>query len=88
MRVQHRASSSFSQVSSSLLSELAGFAETVSFRSAMARHTAGDALEHFVKFGQRLEGPVNTTTASMALQELQAWIRIECCDAPCAMLSR
>eukprot|EP00913_Durusdinium_trenchii_P011300 g10612.t1 len=76
------------EVSSSLLSELAGFAETVSFRSAMARHTAGDALEHFVKFGQRLEGPVNTTTASMALQELQAWIRIECCDAPCAMLSR
>ncbi|CAK9063338.1 Retinoschisin (Fragment) [Durusdinium trenchii] len=59
------------EVSSSLLSELAGFAETVSFRSAMARHTAGDALEHFVKFGQRLEGPVNTTTASMALQELQ-----------------
>ena len=54
-----------------MLGELAGFAQTSSFQTALARHTAADALDRFVKTAKRLDGPVNTSSAALALQELE-----------------
>jgi len=57
------------EVSTLMLSELAGFADAASV-STMTRHVANEALEDYLR-GTPLKGEVNTTSASVALRQLE-----------------
>jgi len=57
------------EVSSSMLRELAGFADAASVNT-MSRRVAVDALEEYLR-GMPLKGEVNTSSASTALRQLE-----------------